>query len=97
MQKGAVVLRSNGKCLFGYTGGILSSADNDPIRCKVEINHEIAIVGIKNVKDKDGQWKLCLVFQNSWGARHGEAGYGYILIEEGPGLGGIFSENGTMY
>ena len=107
MQNGAVVLYINAYCEYGYSGGILSSANfddpSDPYystggyHCNaVDLNHAVAVVGIENVyDDTDGQWKLCLIIQNSWGTGHGVGGYEYVLIEDGPGFGGIFT--GEMY
>ena len=106
LKKGTVTIDINGYCLFGNTGGILSTADHDdPASVNTQrnhcnpdnINHSIVLVGIRYVIDseneKDIEKKPCLVYQNSWGTDHAFSGYGYILLEkEGPGFGGIFSQ-----
>ena len=105
LQNGPIIVTLNGRCEWGYSGGILSSADfdgegddvfvsrrNGGFDCNaVDIGHAVAAVGIKNVLDPtDNIEKPCLIIQNSWGTDHGEEGFEYILIEDAPGFGGIF-------
>ena len=103
LRNGPVIGYTNGYCQWGYNGGILSSADfdnpEDPLtdtgadyECNASnINHSISIVGIQNVLDPNSGTDVpCFIIQNSWGTDHGEDGYEYVLIEDGPGFGGLF-------
>ena len=56
------------------------------------MNHLVVVVAIVYKMDpRDNHEKLCFVTQNSWGTSHGEGGYEYVLIEDGPGYAGIFT------